>query len=132
MFWFVALLLIAGAGFYFYQRMVVVEQEIRIERKIEKAVVQAAQEPEEHSQGALVDSENKFAAVIPEVSEATALKETLLAEVAKLPGMKQTELYPFFADINKKQLQKLIKEMADNGVLRREKQGSSYLLYPAE
>ena len=132
MFWFVALLLIAGAGFYFYQRMVVVEQEIRIEQKIEKTVVQAAQEPEEHSQGVLVDSENEFAAVIPEASEATALKETLLAEVAKLPGMKQTELYPFFADINKKQLQKLIKEMADNGVLRREKQGSSYLLYPAE
>ena len=60
----------------------------------------------------------------------TTLEETILAEVTKQPGIKQTELYLFFAATNKKQLQQLIKEMADNGVLRREKQASSYLLYP--
>ena len=36
-----------------------------------------------------------------------------------------------FADINKKQLQQLLKDLDDAGKLKREKEGSSYLLYPA-
>lgn len=134
MFWFVILLLFVGAGFYFYQKMMTIEREIRAEQEIEKAHIAAVQEPEkrpeETPQKTVFDSELSPAAVAPESAEPSTLEETILAEVTRQPGIKQTELYPAFADTNKKQLQKLVKGMADNGVLRREKQGSSYLLYP--
>jgi hypothetical protein len=132
MLWFITILLIVGAGFYFLQRMATVKQETRVEQQIGKTTAKAEEHLPEVSGNTLADSENDLAAVIPETAEATALKEAVLAEVIKRPGMKQTELYPFLADINKRQLQKLIKEMADSGVLRRDKQGNSYLLYPAE
>ena len=134
MFWFIVLLLFVGAGFYFYQKMMTIEREIRAEQKIEKAHISATQEPEkrqeETSQNTVFDSEISPAPVAPERAEASTLEETISVEVTKQPGIKQTELYPLFANTNRKQIQKLIKEMADKGVLRREKQGSSFLLYP--
>ena len=45
MFWFIILLLFVGAGFYFYQKMMAIEREIRAEQEIEKVPVAAAQEP---------------------------------------------------------------------------------------
>ncbi|MDX2478853.1 MAG: hypothetical protein QNK24_00795 [Desulfuromusa sp.] len=132
MFWFIVLLLVVGAGFYFYQKMMMIEREIRAEHEMEMAQIPTAQEPEKHQEEtpeATVFDAN--ATVVSETSDPTTLRGTVLAEVTKQAGMKQTELYPLFADTNKKQLQQLLKEMADDGILRREKQGSSYLLYPA-
>ena len=134
MFWFIILLLVIGAGFYFYQKMMTIEREIHAEQEIEKARVVAVQEPEKQPEetppNTVFDSENSPAPVEPERAEASTLEATISVEVTKQPGIKQTELYPLFADTNRKQIQKLIKEMADKGVLRREKQGSSFLLYP--
>ncbi|MCW8891926.1 MAG: hypothetical protein OQL18_01250, partial [Deltaproteobacteria bacterium] len=53
MFWFIVLLLIVGAGFYFYQKMMTIEREIRAEQdgeiltqgEDEKAAVVADQQP---------------------------------------------------------------------------------------
>ena len=132
MFWFIVLLLFVGAGFYFYQKMMTIEREIRAEQETEKIHVTATDSPENKSmdtpQNTIFDSESSPPVVATEIS---SQEETVLAEVTKQPGLKQTELYSIFADTNKKQLQKMIKEMTDRGVLRREKQGSSYLLYPA-
>jgi len=59
------------------------------------------------------------------------LEDEILAAVNNLPGVKQTELYDSFTDVTKKHLQQVLKEMDDSGKLKREKKGSSYLLYPS-
>lgn len=131
MFWFIILLLVVGAGFYFYQKMMAIEREIHAELDLAKAAVAPVQEPEKHHEKGPETPLPDPVSPALEVVESTTLKGTILAEVTKQPGMKQTELYPLFVDTNKKQLQQLLKEMADDGTLRREKQASSYLLYPA-
>ena len=132
MFWFIVLLLCIGAGFYFYQKMMSIEQEIRAEQELEKANSPAVQEPKKHPEESpkttIFDSENDLAVVI---QEPVTIEETILAEVLKNPGLKQTDLYQLPVETSKKQMQKLLKEMADNGKIKRGKKGSSYLLYPA-
>lgn len=129
MVWFVVLLLLAGAGFYFYQKLIGIEREIRAEQEAEKAratVVKARQEPQIE-----VNDEAVKVEPVVESEEGAGLETQIVAAVAEQPGVKQTELYMKFAEVNKKQLQQLLKEMADSGVLKREKKGSSYLLFPA-
>ncbi len=84
-----------------------------------------------------VESETAAAVVVEKKEETSAgeieparVEEKVLAAIAKQPGIKQTELYTIFSAENKKQLQRVLKEMADNGQLKREKEGSSYLLFP--
>lgn len=141
MFWFIVLLLLAGAGFYFYQKMMDIEREIRAEQDTGQASagVSAAAEPEpepaeaDNSDSTLVTPEvDKMAAKVVPVADASfCLEDEILAAVENLPGIKQTELYSSFADVNKKQLQQLLKELDEAGKLKREKKGSSYLIYPA-
>ena len=135
MFWFIVLLLFVGAGFYFYQKMMAIEREIRAEQEAGNIHVTTTDSPEDKSMetphNTIFDSESSPSVVATETVVLSSQEETVLAEVTKQPGLKQTDLYSILADTNKKQLQKMIKEMNDRGVLRREKQGSSYLLYPA-
>jgi len=140
MFWFIVLLLLAGAGFYFYQKMMDIEREIRAEQEAGQATeeVAAASQPEpvpgnqsSDSQIVTPEVEKMAAKAEPVVYESLSLEDEVLAAVDNLPGMKQTELYNSFADVSKKQLQLMLKEMDDAGKLKREKKGSSYLLYPA-
>ena len=134
MFWFILLLLLVGAGFYFYQKMMTIEREIRAEQEVEMASDTMAQEPVVVED---VESETAAAVVVEKKEETSAgeieparVEEKVLAAIAKQPGIKQTELYTIFSAENKKQLQRVLKEMADNGQLKREKEGSSYLLFP--
>lgn len=132
MFWFIVLLLVVGAGFYFYQKMMAIEREIRAEQEAEgghKAPVKESEKPSvDLSEMSPFDMENSSSTTPPEQS---TMEETITAAVTKEPGTKQTDLYTLFPDLSKKQLQKTIKKMSDDGILRREKQGSSYLLYLA-
>lgn len=134
MFWFIVLLLVVGAGFYFYQKMKSIEREIYAEQKIAPVSDPVAQDAEKPPldvpQATVFDTETKLSAVVPEESETATLEASILAEVAKQPGLKQTDLYPLFAATNKKQLQRLLKEMADEGRLKREKESRTFLLYP--
>ena len=134
MFWFIVLLLFVGAGFYFYQKMMAIEREIRVEQGADNEPVVPVQEREMQSevmnQSTVFDPDSSLVSVESEMTDSTSTEDTILVKVTEQPGIKQTELYPLFADTNKKQLQQSIKKMADDGILRREKQGSSYLLYP--
>lgn len=153
MFWFVVLLLIAGAGFYFYQKLVTIEREIRAEQKAEKAratggqtVAAGAPSPQpkplqtDTSVGTeevpddppIVSSEVKkmAAKAAPVPDEGMNLEDEVMAAVNNLPGIKQTDLYTSFPDVDRKKLQQLLRELAGAGRLRREKVGSSYLLHP--
>jgi CHASE3 domain sensor protein len=146
MFWFIVLLLLAGAGFYFYQKMMAIEREIRSEQEADsgaaQVVAKSAQgggtpEPEvveqKVSESTIVtpEVEKMTTKAEPVADDSSSLEDEILAAVKNLPGIKQTELYTSFADINRKQLQQMLKEMDENGKLKREKKGSSYLLYPA-
>ncbi len=131
MFCFIVFLLLVGAGFYFYQKLKAIETEIRAERKDEDVHCSVNQD------SVVADSDNNVFETEP-VTEAdpdpiedkiASIEVSIIAAVEKQSGMKQTELYSLFADINKKQLQQTVKDMADKGLLRRDKKGSSYLLY---
>lgn len=138
MFWFIVLLLILGAGFYVYQKLMAIEREIRAEQEAEQTgsdVIEAETEDE------MTEELSDPPVVTPEVESMAAkakpvpdgkldLDEEILIAVKNMPGMKQTELYSSFADVNRKRLQQLLKEMDDAGQIKREKQGSSYLLFP--
>lgn len=137
MFWFVVLLLLAGAGFYFYQKMMDIEREIRAEQEAEQATSEVPAAPaatvqRDTSESSLVTPEvDKMTTKAVPVADATlSLEDEILAAVENLPGVKQSEIYNSFADVSKNQLQKLLKELDDAGKLKREKKGSSYLLYP--
>ncbi len=130
MFWFIVLLLVVGAGFYFYQKLISIEREIHAEQEAYSVAVEEAEKSPVDVPPAPVDAGSSLESIASENTEPTSLAEAILAEVLKQAGVKQTDLYPLFADVNKKQLQRLIKELADNGRLRREKVSSSYLLYP--
>ena len=134
MFAFIVLLIVAGACFYFYQRLTALEQEIRAEQARAKAAAvtpEPPSRPEKEEPASVVEKIEPAASVEAEPKEPESLEEEILAVVAKNSGMKQTELYGMFGDTDKKQLQKTLKEMADSGQLKREKKGNSYLLYPA-
>jgi hypothetical protein len=131
MFWFIVLLLVVGAGFYFYQKLISIEREIHAEQEVYNASLQKVEKvPEGVSVAKDADSGNMSSVVTAEKGEPISLEEMICVEVNKQGGIKQTDLYPLFSATNKKQLQRLIKGLADDGRLRREKQGSSYLLYP--
>ena len=133
MFAFIVLLIVAGACFYFYQRLTALEQEIRAEQARAKAAAVTPEPPAgpEKEEPAPVVEPIEPVSVEEESKEPESLEEKILAVVAKNSGMKQTELYGMFGDIDKKLLQRTLKEMADSGQLKREKKGNSYLLYPA-
>jgi hypothetical protein len=138
MFAFIVLLIVAGACFYFYQRLTALEQEIRAEQARARAAAMTPEPPKspgKETPDPVVEKVEPAPAPVEEVVETPAepatLEDAILAEVAKNAGMKQTELYGLLGDTDKKQLQKIVKEMADSGRLKREKTGNSYLLYPA-
>ncbi|NOY13013.1 MAG: hypothetical protein GXP51_04830 [Deltaproteobacteria bacterium] len=136
MLWFIVLLLLAGAGFYFYQKMMTIEREIRAEQAAEKNTEEGptavASNSEEDADPQIVTAEigNLTASVDPVADASYTLEDEILEAISNLPGIRQSELYDSFSDVSKKRLQQLLKQLADDGQLKREKQGSSYLLYP--
>ncbi len=121
MFAFIVLLIVAGACFYFYQRLNAIEQEIRAEQAQQKVAAAAPQAPvgsaKEKPLPVVEEAETVAAPVAEPVKEEAVkvgagadLETSIVAEVVKNPGMKQPELYKLFADINKKQLQKNCKD----------------------
>ena len=141
MFSFIVLLVVIGASFYFYQKLTALEQEIRAEQARARAAAAPPLESPKSSvdssphtifdevetpSGAVAEAPSESAAV---TAEGGGLEKAIIAEVAKNPAMKQTELYQVFPETDRKQLQTLVKELADGGKIKRQKQGNSYLLY---
>ena len=152
MFWFVLFLLLLGAGFFFYQKLKEVEAEIRdLQDPVEEeqpptavsppvaapaptepvAAASPAAEPVPTSE--VVEPEAPAAAetLSAQPQGGSPLQEQIRAAVEREPGIKQTDLYQQFSAMNKKHLQQQVKALADAGQLKREKSGSTFLLYPA-
>lgn len=120
MFWFVVFLLMVGAAFYMYQRLKVIETEIRDEQLKEKEA-ETVQQDNKPGPPAVEPSR-------PE-SPSVAQENEIVTLIRKSPGIRQTELYCQLDTQSPKQLQQLLKKMADDGEIKREKEGSSFRLY---
>lgn len=135
MFWFLLLLVLLGGGFYFYQRMRAIEQEIRAEQVQEKERQQSKQETDSHRLPT-ASEENELSPFEPLTvaavgAEGLGADNPVLVVIQGEPGIVQSELYSRFPEVNKKQLQQMIKRLADDGQIRRQPFKSSYQLFPA-
>ena len=121
LFFILLLLALIAGGVYVYQRLVTIEREIRAEQGSEN---QAETAPEVKPE----------APPRPEPVPVAAVNETMDSRIMRLieetPGLSQTELYEEFADTERRDIQKLLREMDQQGRLRREKKGNSYRLHP--
>lgn len=50
--------------------------------------------------------------------------------ISERPGLIQTEIYPQFSGLNRKQIQQALLELDRRGVVRREKHRGSYRIFP--
>ncbi len=128
MFWFVVVLIVLGLGFYFYQRMVALEQEIRAEQEREKEL----QTKQGHQDTAAATPRHKEPAPADAVAVNPAhdtAENPILQFVCAHPGVVQADLYADVPQLNKKQVQQIIRELVDAGKIRRERLGSSFKLY---
>jgi hypothetical protein len=130
MFWFVLLLFVLGGGFYFYQRMLALEQEIRAEQEREKEL--QAKQVNQETAAAAPRNEEPERTVAAADNPATEIAENpILQFVCAHPGVVQADLYADIPQLNKKQAQQMIRELVDAGKIRRERLGSSFKLYLA-
>lgn len=135
MFWFIVFLLLVGAAFYLYQNLRTMEKEIREEQLREQEQMNKQQGPEPQTE--VVESVEETSAVDVMSDEGSLNVEAnsdvedneLVRLIKENPGIKQTDLYGNVQSYSNKQVQQILKKMADNGEIRREKDGSSYRLY---
>lgn len=125
LFFMLLLLALIVGGYYVYQRLLTIERDIRADQRssAEEDVSASAKESgEEASPGHAT------------TTGAADVQETLSAQVLRLvrehPGFVQPELYVRFGEDKRRELQKLLRELDQQGLLRREKKGNSYRLYP--
>jgi hypothetical protein len=131
MFWLVLLLILLGGGFYFYQRMVALEHEIRAEQEREKEQ-QENQGNEEISVAAPLKKESPQPTTeTPVEPPAEVVENPVLRIISAQPGVVQSDLYTDLPQLNKKQVQQMVRELVDAGKIKRERLGSSFKLYLA-
>jgi len=129
MFWFVLLLIVLGGGFYFYQRMLALEQEIRAEQEREKEL--QARQVNQDTAAAPQKNEPAPANAAADNPATEIAGNPILDFVCAHPGVVQADLYADIPQLNKKQAQQMIRELVDAGKIRRERLGSSFKLYLA-
>ncbi len=126
-FFLLLLLFLIVGGYYVYKRLLELEREIRAEQSTldDESESSETSAEEKSSASAVVLSEE---ADVP--SAGIGLEERVVQAVIETPGLAQTELYQQFPDDQRRDIQKLLRKLDQAGNLRREKQGSSYCLYP--
>ncbi len=126
---FFILLLIAFvvAGYYVYQRLLKIEREIRADQHALVEEDDSVIEPDIElvSSGPAQKVEDNDA-----LSEDMSLNDQIVLAVEGSPGLAQAEIYDKFPDNDRRELQKLLRQLDQSGQLRREKKGSSYRIYP--
>ncbi|BCA80137.1 hypothetical protein [Desulfuromonas sp. AOP6] len=112
----------AAAGYLGVKKLKEVEQEIRQETR-------PAAEPDQGDRQQAVLPEPAPAAPSTEPAEDLSMDTRVLNCLAGQEGMLQTELYGYFPEQDRKTMQGLLLEMSRKGLLRREKEGSTYRLF---
>ena len=111
-----------AAGYLGVKKLKEIEQEIR-----QGAPSAAEPDQGDHPQ----DVQPKPVAEAPrsETEEDLSMEARILHCLAGHEGMLQTELYSYFPEQDRKTMQGILLEMARGGLLRREKEGSTYRLF---
>ena len=127
LFFILLLIVFIVAGYYVYQRLLKIEREIRADQHslvekddsvIESDIKPVSSEPAQK----LEDSDA--------LSEDIGLNDQIMLVVEDSPGLAQAEIYDKFPGTDRRELQKLLRQLDQSGRLRREKKGSSYRIYP--
>ncbi len=126
---FFILLLIAfiAAGYYVYKRLLKIEREIRADQHAlvdeDDSVIESDIEPISSEPAQKVEDSDVL-------SKDIGLNDQIVLVVEGSPGLAQAEIYDKFPDKDRRELQKLLRQLDQSGQLRREKKGSSYQIYP--
>ena len=135
MFWFVLLLILMGGAFYFYQRMRALEQQIRADQALEKERQQSQQQKANVPGSSAVSEASEKSAPVVEPESTTSggqsvdSRQPVISAIQSQPGVLQTDIYGQLPQLSKRQVQQLIRQLTDEGKIRRERSGSSYQLY---
>lgn len=133
MFWIVVFLLLLGGTFYFYQKMKALEQQIRAEQALEKASYQsesaAADSATELTSAAPTPARTVPAAPASGEPSVETVSDPVLHAIESQPGVLQADIYAQLHEFNKRQVQQMIRQLVEDGKVRRERAGSSYQLY---
>lgn len=115
--WILLLLVVVGC-FWSYRQLRCLEGEIltEIAQDKEKRRSEKPTEPPVPHQDAANDDDSQ--------------KRRIMTFVTSLPGCSQKDVYAHFPEIDRDNLQKMLRGMAHDGLVRRERAGSSYRLYP--
>lgn len=125
---FVATAGLVVAGYFGYRKLQKIEDEIREDLKsrneIEATGAGIGKKPE------MKPLEKKeMPSPVNEASK-EEIEALVLEKVRQSPGILQTEIYDAFADRYRKELQGMLLKMDREGLVRREKKGSTYQLFP--
>ncbi len=133
MFWFVLFLILLGGGFYFYQRMITLERQIRAEQALEKerqhSERQVTVPAPESAPTPETTSPSVTASTAPGDHPVEGEQDPVLGAIHLQPGVLQADIYEQLPELNKKQVQQMIRQLVEEGKVRRERAGSSYQLY---
>jgi flagellar biosynthesis/type III secretory pathway M-ring protein FliF/YscJ len=130
-YWVLLLLLLGIVVIFAIVRLRELEREIRAEQSAATASPTSAAKPAAPEPG------HKQATARPAndlqqsgTEESESLRMRLLRLVMQQPGIIQTEIYAHFAPQERRDIQNLLRELDQQKMLRREKRGSTYALYP--
>jgi hypothetical protein len=112
------LLVVGGLGYFFYRQM-----------SVGSAQSDSAWAQEGNSEIAAGIDNNAKIQSDTDAAEPDVLDAQIIAQVSRTPGILQTEIYSRFPDENRKSLQAVLLQMDRDGVLQREREGSSYRLF---
>ncbi|MCP3177525.1 hypothetical protein MJO47_10470 [Desulfuromonas sp. KJ2020] len=113
---------VAAAGYLGVKKLKEIEREIRQEAR-------SVAEPDQEKRPSDVQVEPEPVPLAVETEEGLPLETRILQCLAGRQGMLQTELYDDFPEQDRKTMQGILLEMDRGGLLRREKEGSTYRLF---
>ncbi|MGE4578810.1 MAG: hypothetical protein AB7F21_04665 [Desulfuromonadales bacterium] len=113
---------VAAAGYLGVKKLKEIEREIRQEAR-------SVAEPDQEKHPPDVQAEPEPVPLAAETEEGLPLETRILQCLAGRQGMLQTELYSDFPEQDRKTMQGVLLEMDRGGLLRREKEGSTYRLF---
>jgi len=125
---FVATAGLVVAGYFGYRKLQKIEDEIREDLESRN---------ESEGPGAVAGKTPEMKPAVKKempstVSEGSKeeIEALVLEKIRQSPGILQTEIYDAFADRYRKELQGMLLKMDREGMLRREKKGSTYRVFP--
>ena len=120
------LLVVAGLGTFFYRQ----NQAKHVETSQDDSVANCCATHVTPAEEPVAEENDDEAGEVPSPEKYDALTWRVLQRVMEQPGIIQTEIYAMFPRENRKHLQATLLQLDKENVLKREKEGNTYRLYP--